>query len=72
MPKILCDWDCCKHHNMDTGYCDNSDEVVLTTTQIDVVDDNGKETGDKLELFECESFVNYEEGEAEQVEGKIT
>jgi hypothetical protein len=57
MRKLKCDWDCCKHYNMETGYCDNPDEVELVTVEAT--------TGSlKKELFDCKGFVYYEEGEA--------
>lgn len=54
MPKLKCDWNCCKHNDT-AGNCDNPDEVKLSTVVI--------VTEDK-ELLECKSFVDFEEGGA--------
>ena len=64
VPRVKCDWDCCLHYNTETGYCDNPDEIELSTIEIDVVNDEGKETSETLELFECSGFIDYEEEEA--------
>ena len=64
MPKVKCDWDCCRHHNQETGECNNPDEIKLST----VVATSGSVK--ELELLNCWSFVDFEESEAEQVEGK--
>lgn len=63
MPKVRCDWDCCKHYNLDTGYCDNPDEVKLTTVEALARVGTGKTRLEKTELFYCKSFESYEEGE---------
>ena len=61
--KLKCDWDCCKHYNTEIGYCDNPDEVVLSTTVIRIAHGEGPEVGKTKELFVCDSFVSYEESE---------
>lgn len=58
MPKVMCDWDCCKHHDQETGECTNPEEVKLTTVEAKVGLQN------KFELLTCGSFVDFEEGEA--------
>lgn len=59
MPKVRCDWDCCKHFNVETGCCDNPDEVRLLTKEALA---KVKTKLEKVELFDCQSFVDYEEG----------
>jgi hypothetical protein len=54
----MCDWDCCKHHDQETGECTNPEEVKLTTVEAKVGLQN------KFELLTCGSFVDFEEGEA--------
>lgn len=56
--KVKCDWDCCKHHDVETGYCENPGEIVLPTVEAKVGMQN------KLELFDCKSFESFEEGES--------
>lgn len=63
MPNVKCDWDCCKHFNTETGYCDNPNNVVLETEEMELIDERGRVTDNKLELFNCISFESYEEGE---------
>jgi hypothetical protein len=57
LPKVKCDWDCCGYHNLDTGYCDNPDEIELNTIEAKVGSLNE-------ELLICKGFLHYEEGEA--------
>ena len=59
MPDIKCDWDFCKHYNLKTEYCNNPDEVELSTMESEPDED-----GNKLELLYCKSFVSYEEGDS--------
>lgn len=41
MPRVKCEWDCCKHYNLDTGCCDCPDEVELTNEDIEIEDEQG-------------------------------
>jgi len=58
VPKVTCDWDCCKFNNQETGECTNPEEVKLTTIEAKVGLQN------KFELLTCGSFIDFEEGEA--------
>lgn len=57
--RVKCDWDCCKHYNTETGYCNNPDEVVLSTRVATVGNLKGQE------LLYCNSFEDFEESGAE-------
>jgi hypothetical protein len=68
VPKIKCDWDCCKHINFETGYCECPDDVVMENQDIEI--DNEKGGTETEQYLVCKSYEDFHEGGVEQVEGK--
>jgi len=59
MPKIKCDWDCCKHFNLETGYCE-CPEVELENQELEVENEEGD--------YELKQFLvckSYEEAKTD-------
>lgn len=41
LADVKCNWDCCKHLNWETGYCECPDDVELANEDVEIEDEQG-------------------------------
>jgi len=66
MPKIKCDWDCCKHFNLETGYCE-CPEVELENQELEVENEEGDY--ELKQFLVCKSYEEANNGCAKNKSG---